>query len=72
VCQHHVLRSLCVSPLTIYGFWQVLTLPGLLNNIFPVQLVWLSSLFLFLGGGTVVFDAMTFSIVADATIPSNK
>lgn len=38
---------------------------GYLDSIFPTQLVWLSSVFLFLGGGTRVFNSMIFTLVSD-------
>lgn len=32
---------------------------------FPTQVVWFSSIFLFLGGGTRVFKSMVFTLVSD-------
>jgi hypothetical protein len=32
---------------------------------FPISVIWLSSLFLFLGGGPLVFASLTVALVAD-------
>ncbi|KAM7198756.1 Major facilitator superfamily domain containing protein [Naviculisporaceae sp. PSN 640] len=47
-----------------YGFSAVVCA---FPSIFPVRLVWLSSLFMFIGGSVTVFSAMLFSIAADVS-----
>ena len=38
----------------------------------PIRLIWLSSLFIFIGGGSRVAKAMLFTIVSDAVDPGHR
>lgn len=42
------------------------------NEALPVQLVWVSSMFILLGGGQRVFKSMIFTIVADTVDQSHR
>ena len=41
-----------------------LTAVGYFYEVFPISVTWLSSLFLFIGGGPLVFAAVTAALVA--------
>lgn len=43
-----------------------------LDGRVPIRLIWLSSLFIFIGGGQRVAKAMLFTIVSDAVEASDR
>ena len=45
---------------------------GYLYEIFPISVVWISSLFLFIGGGPFVFAAVTAALVASLVEASRR
>lgn len=55
------MRHLNIVMLIVLGYY---------HTIFPFRMVWLSSAFLFLGGGLRILLSMLFSIVTD-TVPAN-
>lgn len=51
-----------VWSLVVMWFWKVL----------PIRLVWLSPLFIFIGGGEAVTGMMFFAVGCDITTESNR
>jgi MFS family permease len=45
---------------------------GRVHSVFPTKVVWLSSIFLFLGGGIRVFFSMIYTMLADAVDQSDR
>ncbi len=43
-----------------------------LNKVLPTQLVWISSIFLLVGGGQRVAKSMLFTIIADSVDQSSR
>jgi len=50
----------------------LVTKQGYFHHIFPVNLIWLSSIFLFIGGGPFVFAAITIAFVSNAIENSSR
>lgn len=42
------------------------------NEVFPVETVWASSIFIFMGGGQRVLKSMLFTVVADTVDQSKR
>lgn len=42
------------------------------NEVFRVETVWASSIFVFMGGGQRVLKSMLFTVVADTVDQSNR
>jgi hypothetical protein len=45
---------------------------GAYDNIFKVQLAWLSAVFLFIGGGTQIFNSLVYATVSDSLVHSRR
>jgi len=45
---------------------------GVNDRIFPIELAWISSLFLMVGGGQRIFNSMIFTLVSDSLGHSNR
>ena len=74
---HRLVLTLCCTGYLLALLWVLMTcksstrvhlvsLPatGYFYNVFPTSIIWLSSLFLFIGGGPFVFAAVTAALVA--------
>ena len=52
--------------------WRADKSQGHLDTFFPVRLIWISSIFLFIGGGQRVFCSMIYAIISDSHGPSTR
>jgi hypothetical protein len=45
---------------------------GYFYQVFPIEAVWTSALFLIVGGGSPVLNAVVFAMLADAITPEKR
>ncbi|KEY64049.1 Sat21 [Stachybotrys chartarum IBT 7711] len=67
---HRAILRLCCVGYLLAILWVLITC--LFHQVFPVELVLLSSLFLFIGGGQLVFAAVITAFVADLFPPPSR
>ncbi|UPK93467.1 hypothetical protein LCI18_004402 [Fusarium solani-melongenae] len=67
---HRLVLTLCCVGFLLALLWLLMTC--YFHSIFPLSLVWLSSVFLLIGGGPLVFAAVTAALVANLADASSR